>query len=153
MQVVQRGPQVAQFPSWLPINLRKREKTSFDFKLAMIYFVSLFLLAPIEGFFELNDEQALFAILFLVVILGSLSIVHRFQCGWKWPGLIPLDGLKAILVAVLGSILFFNGSFEASPPRFIILNLLPGGIVVWGILESLNFVERTDAKFRERCST
>lgn len=127
------------------------KEMSFDAKLFTVYFGIIFFLFICSSLFSLPSQIAIVTI--LVCVLAPLSIIHRIKNRWHWPGM----GIKNLLEAIgaLAIYLFFFGSITpiASPlqPKVFPWFAAGGGMILFSVLASLNFVSWSEKQFRTCC--
>jgi hypothetical protein len=124
---------------------------SLDFKLC---FASLACIVGIwvEGSLLAIVVQLLIAM--MVAALGVfLSVRHRRQMDWRWPGTNAKGVLRAVGAAAAAAVMFFVAHpmvpfFERG---FLGWYLAGVNIAVFNILESLHFVQSSEAEFLKFC--
>ena len=83
--------------------LRRRSRTSFDFRLFAIFFLSWIAVGVTPKTWRI--ENVLGGMLLVLVFFVGLSIHHRRQLGWRWPGVRVTNGvLQIIFLLWLGAL-------------------------------------------------
>ncbi len=95
-------PRTTQFP-------RTWKEMSLEYKLIAVYHICMMVLFLLGGLLSITSELSITGI--LVLILISLSIRHRRQTGWRWPGVRPQQAAFSLAAIVLG------GFFLSQPRR------------------------------------
>src|SRR5258708_25414015 len=131
------------------------KEMSVDYRLMFVYHGCIMaMMMAGQGLLSLRQEILVVAV--LVTVLAFISMRHRAQTNWQWPGASGKDALSAIGTAVL--IVFFLYSATASfPPTMP--QVLPwylggaGGIGMFGILNALKVVYLSETEFLLHCPT
>jgi hypothetical protein len=124
---------------------------SFDFRLFYVYFGCMFALFMFGGTLTVRQELAFTAVLSAVLVLFSLK--HRQDMNWRWPGAKPKGILVAVGIIVVSTVIDYvaNPTGPRSDPRFLPWHLIGFGIAVFGVLNSLNVIQRSEADFLKEC--
>jgi hypothetical protein len=129
----------------------KWNEYSLDFRFMFVYHGSMMVLFVTGGILSLKEE--LIAAALLLVILASLSIRHRNEANWRWPGARTKDVLAAIGVVVVAAIFDLAAVplFPPSNPRFLPWHLAGLGIAAFGALVNLKVIQFSKADFLKEC--
>lgn len=124
---------------------------SFDLQLMFAYHGCMMVLFLAGS--ALSVKQELLAAALLVAVLMSLSLRHRRNMNWRWPGV----GTKGMLTAIgiLAAATFFDlaavPSAPPSDPRFLPWHLAGVGIAAFAILGALRVVQFSKSDFLKEC--
>ncbi len=88
-------------------------ETSYDFKLMFIHHGATLVMFALGDTLSIRDQVWIWVV--LVSILLSLSIRHRRQVNWRWPGATWANYLQAVVMIVVGAI-FLMSSIPLFPP-------------------------------------
>lgn len=128
------------------------KEMSLDFKLFFVSHVCAGVLFIFRGA-GIRSQVALALAGYVVLLLLSLS--HRHQKGWRWPGTGLGNYGKALLFGVAGG-LFLSTSlvrFMFFDPFRFSFHLSIVNITMFQILHALNVVEWSAAKFEAHCGS
>lgn len=123
---------------------------SLDFKLVFAIQIALMGLwiASSTNRFSLREEFAIYGA--LLACAAAISAWARVKSGWQWPGIGPLNLLKALAAVVFGGLFQFASTplFPPFDPQALPWYLAGVNIVIFGVLAALNLVKRSrdDAK-------
>lgn len=124
---------------------------SFDIKLMYAYFGTVMVLFLSGQVLTIKAEILIASVAALVV--AALSIRHRRELHWEWPG-ADAKGALAAIVAAIGAVSFqvsTTPEFPPSNPQFFPWYLFGFGVAVVGILVCLRLVEFSEADFLKQC--
>jgi hypothetical protein len=129
----------------------KWSEYSLDFRLMFVYHGSMMVLFMVGGIFSIKEELLVAAL--LLAILASISMRHRTNTNWRWPGARTKD----VLIAIGGVALAIFFEFAATPlfppsnPRFLPWYLAGFGIALFGVLANLKVIQFSKADFLAEC--
>jgi len=118
---------------------------SVDFRLMFVYHGCMMVMMMAGK--GLSPQQEILITTVLAAVLVSISLKHRANLGWQWPGINWKDVLSAIGTAILIALFLFS----ATPLFPVNSQVLPwylgaAGIGVFGILSALKITSRTEAE-------
>jgi len=123
---------------------------SFDMKLLFVHHATTLVMFVAGGKLTARSELTIWIV--LVSVLLSLSIRHRRQIGWRWPGASRANYSYAAVGLVLGGI--FVGSsaliFPPTEPRALPWYLGALGLLAFGIASTLRLTSTAEADFVSR---
>jgi hypothetical protein len=125
---------------------------SVDFRLFFAYHISMMVMM-IAGQGELSVRIELVITALLVMVLMAISIVHRKENNWRWPGVQGRDIVYAVGGVVLIA-LFLYGATPLFPPSTgaaLPWYLAGLGIGTFNVLSSLKVVNASEADFLMNC--
>jgi hypothetical protein len=129
---------------------------SLDFKLLFVWAGAMFALIVATDFRAstgVSFQTEILAIAAFALSLISISLWYRTKMGWHWPGMTRVDvAITALCIA--GMAIFYFVFFQ--PVKFIDQKTLPeilfvGGIVVYNLLGTTNWLQHTNAQFLACC--
>jgi len=123
---------------------------SFDMKLLLVHHAATLVMFVAGSKLTARSELTIWIV--LVSVLLSLSIRHRRQVSWRWPGASLSNYFQAALVLVLGGI-FVGSSVPIFPPtdtRALPWYLAVLGLIAFGIASTLRLTTTTEADFVSR---
>lgn len=124
---------------------------SFDFQLMFVYHGCMMVLFMAGS--ALSVKQELLATALLIAILMSLSLRHRRNMNWRWPGVQRKAMLSAVGILVLATFFDLAAVPLAPPsdPRFLPWHMAGIGIAAFGILSALRVVQLSKSDFLKEC--
>jgi hypothetical protein len=125
--------------------------SSYDFRLFYVYFGCMFALLAFGGSLTVRQELAIVAV--LTAVLATLSLKHRQDMNWRWPGVKPKGILGAVGITVVSIVFDYaaNPMGPRSDPGFLPWHLAGFGIAAFGVLNSLNVVQKSESDFMKQC--
>ena len=120
---------------------------SYDMKLMFAHHAAMLVLFMAGGSFSIRSELLIWIL--LVSVLGSLSVRHRRQVNWKWPGASVANYFQAAGFLVLGTLFLGAGSslFPPTDPRALPWYLGGLGIILGGAASALRIITGSEAEF------
>lgn len=130
---------------------KRWKEMSVDFKLMFVYHGSMMVLFMVGGGISLRLE--ILVTLGLVAALSIISIRHRQQTNWHWPGVRFRDIAYATGTAALVGFFLVATTplFPPSTPGALPWYLAALGIGIFGVLGSLKVVDYAEADFLAHC--
>lgn len=127
------------------------KEMSLDFKLMYVYHGSMMVMFMVGT--GLTIQQEIVAAVFLAGVLSSISIRHRRQTNWRWPGVRIGDVVNAIGAVVFLAFFFFAATplFPPSAPRALPWYLAGLGIGTFTVLSFLKVVHSSETAFLLHC--
>ena len=125
---------------------------SYDFRFLYVYFGCMAALFMLGGSLTVREELAAAAI--LMAILVALSLKHRQNMNWQWPGIRTKRILTAVWIIVAAAVLDYVAGTLAPPsdPRFLPWHLGGLGLAAFEVLVFLNVVQTSKTDFLRECA-
>jgi hypothetical protein len=120
---------------------------SLEYKCQFAYHSVMMLMFVAGGSLSITFEAAIASLLVVIGII--LSLRHRQQVGWRWPGVHP-SNIGWALIAIVGGVIFLGASTALFPPlqpHILPWYLAGAGIITFNVLQALRLVAFTEADF------
>jgi hypothetical protein len=131
---------------------RTWKEMSLEYKLIAVYHICMMVLFLLGGMLSITSELVITGVLVLGLI--SLSIRHRRQTGWRWPGVHLHQVAFGLAAIVFGGIFLFAATplFPPTSPQSLPWYLGGGGIIAFWLLLCFRIIELAEAEFLKRAA-
>lgn len=126
--------------------------TSLDFKLMFTYHICMMVMFG-AGQGGLSVRFELLVTAMLVTVLVAVAVRHRRKCGWRWPGVEPVDLLGAVGTVAFVAFFLFSATplFPPTDGKALPWYLVGLGIGSFGVLSSLHIAYGSETAFLKQC--
>lgn len=124
---------------------------SFDVKALCVYHLCMMVMFIAGGVLSVKLELATAGS--LLVVAAFLSAAHRKKTGWRWQGI----GLRNVMWAIAAILVVGPFMFSAAPlfpptnPRCLPWHLAIFGMMLFGVLSSLEIIYPSESEFLKDC--